>query len=354
MDFFTKILNKISSVFSSSPASAPKTAAKSSAASIMPAVKSEVKSNEITMMSEMTDEQIQIRQNREKYFDYVKNPNHKVQKNETLEKIAKKYNVSMYELMELNGLNDKSVLRLGQSLKIPPARKIKNVKNLNDIASAMGVSPEFIKRFKRIEDSQNLPDNKFHNVPYKDSNGVATIGIGHAVKSGEKQKLTDAEVCQLCVKDLLAAEDSIKHCIGKSAYEKLPQSVREALIDMVFNKGESVITKSEGLAYCLKTGKYEAAINKMTYNIASKTGKEMAGLSKRRLFDISVAVKGYKGGKIPQSNISTIQNVYNRGIQLLRQECKEKNWNFKNQLEAYNKEVQSYFGNLVKIKLVTQ
>jgi len=351
MDFLTKLLNKISSVFSSS-APTPKVQTKPASASIMPAPKPAKKDNEITMMSEMTDEQIQIRQNREKYFDYKKNPNHKVQKNETLEKIAQKYEVSLYELMELNGLNDKSVIRLGQTLKIPPTRKIKNVKNLSDIASAMGVSSEFLKRFKRIEDSQNLPDNKFHNVPYKDSNGVLTIGIGHAVRAGEKQKLTDAEVCQLCVRDLLAAEDSIKHSIGKSAYEKLPQSVREALLDMVFNKGESVIQKSEGLSYCLKVGKYEAAINKMTYNKATKTGKEMAGLSKRRLFDISVAIKGYKGGKIPQSNINTIQNVYNRGVELLRQECKEKNWNFKNQLEAYNKEVQSYFGNLVKIKLV--
>lgn len=61
----------------------------------------------------------------------------------------------------------------------------------------------------------------------------------------------------------------------------------------------------------------------MTYNKSTTTGKEMSGLSKRRLFDISTAMKIYHG-KVPQSNINTAQNVYNRGIELLRAECKAK------------------------------
>jgi GH24 family phage-related lysozyme (muramidase) len=295
-----------------------------------------------------------LRENRKKYFQYVNNPNYKVRSGDTLEKIASKYNVSVYAILEANAMNEKSVIRAGQTLKIPPTRKIRNVRNLNDVASAMGVSTDFIKRFKRIEDSQNFPDNKYHNTPYKDSNGVLTIGIGHVVKKGDKQNLTDDEVCELCVKDLLAAEDSLVHIIGRQNYDKLPSSVKEALLDMVFNKGESIIKNTEGLAYCLKVGKYEAAINKMTYNKAARTGKEMAGLSKRRLFDLSVAIKGYKNGKIPQSNINTIQNVYNRGIQLLREECTEKGWNFKEQLADYNRQVKSYFGNTVKIAYITQ
>ena len=77
----------------------------------------------------------------------------------------------------------------------------------------------------------------------------------------------------------------------------------------------------------------------------------MSGLSKRRLFDISVATRMYKG-KIPQSNINTAQQVYNRGIELLRQECKAKGLNFGNMLTGYNKDVQSYFGN--RLKLITK
>ena len=59
----------------------------------------------------------------------------------------------------------------------------------------------------------------------------------------------------------------------------------------------------KGLIYCLKQGKWEAAINKLTYNKSTKTKEEMSGLSKRRLFDIALATKMY-GNKIPQSNIT--------------------------------------------------
>ena len=74
----------------------------------------------------------------------------------------------------------------------------------------------------------------------------------------------------------------------------------------------------------------------------------MSGLSKRRLFDISVAVKMYNG-KIPQSNINTAQQVYNRGVQLLRMECRKSGTNFKHQLAGFNQDVQSYLGGKIKL-----
>ena len=353
MEFIVKLLNKIMGSYPTTTQAAVITQ-NNTAPSIMPKSKKTPVQGEIKMYSEMTDEQIHIREQRAQYIQYINNPNYKVKKNDTLEKIAKKFNVTTTALMELNGMNEKSVITPGQNLKIPPTRKFKNIKNINDIARAMGVSPEFIKSFKRIEDSQKLPDNKFHNKPYKDSNGVLTIGIGHAVKPGEKQELTDSEVCELCVKDLYEAEDSIIGKIGRKDYEKLPVSIKEALLDMVFNKGPNILDKCNGIIYCLKNEKYEAAINKMTYNVASKTKKEMSGLSKRRLFDISIAIKGYKNGKIPQSNINTAQQVYNRGVELLRIECKEKNLNFKNQIVGYNKDIQGYFGNKIKLKYINE
>ena len=154
-------------------------------------------------------------------------------------------------------------------------------------------------------------------------------------------------------KDLLKCEDTIIGIVGRKNYEKLPQPIKEALLDMVFNKGESILEKTEGLTYCLKNGKYEAAINKMTYNKANKNNKEMSGLSKRRLFDISLAINIYKN-KIPQSNINTAQQVYNRGVELLRAECRARHLDFSNQIVGYNKDVQSYFGNKIQLKYITK
>ena len=353
MGFITKIWNYIFG--SSEPAkTAPANANKSGNPSIMPKRATSVPSGEIPVYRELTDEEILLQQNRQKYITDKPNNNYKIQSGDNLEKIAKKYNISIYALMMENNLTETSVLRVGQILKIPPTHDLQKIKNLNDAANALGVHKDFILRLKRNEDSENLPDNKFHNTPYTDSNGVKTIGIGHAVKTGEKQNLSDAEVCQLVVKDLMNAEDALKYKLGATVYNKLPVNIKEALLDMVFNKGISIIDKSEGLAYCLKTEKYEAAINKMTYNLSVKTNEEMSGLSKRRLFDIPVSIGIYKDGNVPQSNINTAQQVYNRGVELLREECRKKNLRFENQIIGYNQDIQKYFGDKIKLKYVTQ
>lgn len=290
---------------------------------------------------------------RSNYITTVNNPSYKVKSGDNMEKIAKKYGVEVRALLEANGMTKNNAnLKIGQILKIPPTRKIKNINTLQDVANALGVSKDFIVKLKRLEDG-NIGDNKFHNTPYDDGGGVMTIGIGHVLKSNDPRKLTNKQVLELYAKDLLRMEDNIAVLLGgQKNYNKLPAPIKEALLDMVFNKGTAILENTEGLLYCLKNGKWESAINKFTYNKNFK-GKELSGLNKRRLFDISIACKMYKG-KIPASNLKTIQQVYNRGVQLLRQECKKSGKNFANQIHGYNKEIQGYFGNTVKIKLVTE
>ena len=312
--------------------------------------------NEITFASEPTDEQLRIKEERSKYIKVTKNPDYKVKNGDNPAKIAKKFGVEECTLLVLNGLDKKSALKLkiGQTLKIPATRTVRNVRTLSDVAKSMGVSLDFVKKLKCAEDSKKLADNQFHNTPYIDDAGVKTIGIGHAMKPGDPEHLTNAQVCELCAKDLLKMEENLAVLLGgQKNYDKLPQPMKEALLDMVFNKGTAIIEKTPGLLYCLKSGKYEAAINKFTDNKSQKLGKEMSGLSKRRLFDISLAIKMYKG-KVPQSNINTAQQVYNRGVELLRAECRAKGHNFKNQITGYNKDIQAYFGNKLKLKLVTE
>ena len=351
MDWLTKIWNSIKTTFTGGESTLvkQKTSVKQP---IFHGTKRTTHHNEITMMSEISDEQIRTNSIRSKYITTVKNPPYKMKQGDSIDKIAQKFGVETLSILVYNGLDEKSAktLKAGQVLRIPPSRKIKNVKNLNDIAKSMGVSLDFVKRLKKLED-KGLPENKFHNTPYTDNAGVPTIGIGHALKKGDPKQLSNAQVCELCAKDLLKVEENLSAKLGQKNYAKMPQSMKEALLDMAFNKGVDVLDKTSGMVYCLKTGKYEAAINKMTYNKSSATGKEMSGLSKRRLFDISVATRMYKG-KIPQSNINTAQQVYNRGIELLRQECKTKGLNFKNMLTGYNKDVQSYFGS--RLKLITK
>lgn len=316
--------------------------------------------SEIRYGKEISDTQIE----REKYIQKSPPKVHTVAAGDTLSKISRKYGVSLEALYSVNpGFNADTRLKLGQSVNIPSARKIVNVKNLSDVAKAMGLSEAFVKQWKKAEDAPNTPDNKFHNTSYVDKAGVKTIGIGHAIQNDkDKQEiikkygdldLSDAEVCELFASDLLEAEENIAAIIGQNNYDKMPQPMKEALLDMVFNKGNAIIKESEGLTYCLKAGKYEAAINKFTNIKATNTGKEMSGLAKRRLFDISIAVKMYDG-KVPQTNVATAQALYDKGIKLLREECAAKGKNFADQIVGYNQDIQNYFGDRVSLKYVTE
>ncbi len=331
---------------------------------------SKTSKNEIPMMREISDEEIALNQKRSKYIRVTNHNPHKLQKNDSPATLAKRYNVEERTILMANGITKEQAtkLKIGDTLKIPPTRSAKNISSLKDVASALGVSEDFVRKLKQIEDgmdnSKNPPtpyaDNKFHNTAYKDAEGHLTIGIGHLCKTGEKTKLSDKEVLELFANDLLKMEENLWHVMGgKKNYDKLPQSIKEALLDMVFNKGTAIIENTEGLVWTLKNGKYEASINKMTNNKSLK-GRAMSGLSKRRLFDISLASKMY-GSKIPQSIINTSQKVYNEGVYLLRQECavnykKLKNPKisqqayFENKLVDYNNHAKKYMGD--KIKLV--
>lgn len=353
MDWLNKIFNLFSSCSNTSnTTTTPRTENKPLFENTK---KSQPKQNEIPMVSEISDEQIQAQNARSKYVTTVKNPDYTIKQNDNPDKIAKKYGITTAALLAANNLDEKSAkkIRAGQILKIPPTRKVQNVNNLTDIAKAMGVSVDFIKKLKVLEDSQNLSENKFHNTPYIDDAGVKTIGIGHRMLPGDKAKLTNAEVCTLCAKDLLKAEEHLVTLLGgQKVYDKIPQALKESVLDLTFNKGVIDDESYKGLIYCLKNGKWEAAINKLTYNKSISTKQEMSGLNKRRVYDIANATKIYKG-KIPQSNINTAQQVYNRGVELLRAQCKASGANFQNQLAGYNKDIQSYIGNRIPLKLIT-
>lgn len=321
----------------------------------------ETSSREIPLLSDISDEQIQQNNTRGKYIKTVQNAPYKVKSGDSASKIAEKFGVEYASILAANGLDVKSRLRVGQVLKIPPTRTPQNINSLQDVAKAMGVSSDFVLKLKRLEDGPDKKDNQFWNYTYDDATGkksngrnvkgTETIGIGHVWKKGEPRTINNKQVLELCAKDMLKMEDHLRILMGgQKNYDKLPSPIKEALLDMTFNKGTDIIKNSEGLLWCLKNGKYEAAINKMTNNRSAKTNKELSGLSKRRLFDIATACKMYNG-KIPQSNLNTAQNVYNRGIELLRKEYPDKS-DFNSMLAGYNKDVQALWGS--KIKLITK
>lgn len=357
MDFLSKIFNYIKVKLTGESSAPQKTQVGTSVKEpILHYKKEKPQEGEIPMMRELSDEEIQTNNDRAKYIATRKNPKYEVKNGDNIEKIANKFGIETRSLLVANNLTEKTArkIRVGQVLKVPDTRSIKGVKNLAQVADAMGVSETFIKDLKRLEDDKHLSDNEFHTTPYKDKAGVLTIGIGHVVKRGEPKKLTNAQVCELCAKDLLKAESNLVAVLGgQKVYDRIPSNIKAAVLDLTFNKGIVKDESFDRLVYCLKNQKWEAAINQLTFNKSTKTKKEMSGLSKRRLYDISVATRHF-GKNIPQTNKNTAQNVYNRGVQLLREECKAKGLNFADQIVGYNKDVKAYFGNRIPLKFITK
>lgn len=246
-------------------------------------------------------------------------------------------------------LNNEQIDEIPQQGIDMPDIDYSNIESLDDVVNELGLSKEFIMKLKHIEDGEYMGDDEFHNQRYLDLAGNLTIGIGHLWHQGEPTELSDEEVCQLFAKDLTKAKKALHKLFGKDNFEKMPQSIKEALLDMTFNKGPEIIKKTEGLVWALKNERYEGAICKMTNNRSTTTGEEMSGLSKRRLFDMSIAAEMYAGNP-PASVIRTAQQVYNNGIKLLRDECQEKELNFENQLVGYNRDVKAYWGDKIKLQ----
>ena len=300
-----------------------------------------VPKNELTFSKDISDKEIE----RSEHIIIKNNPDYKVSSGDNLSKIAQKFGVEVSSIKILNGL-EKDQLKIGQNLKIPHTRIPKDIKNLDDVSKAMGVSKDFIQKLKLIEDGNNpktgepYKDNEFHNTGYNDHDGVKTIGIGHVFHPGDKEPLSNKEVLELFTKDLLKMETRIEETIGKTVYKNLPDGMKEALLDMVFNKGTQIITPQ--MVRDIQSGNFEEVINQMTDNRTTTSKTELAGLNKRRLFDISRAITDFNGN-IPKSNIETIKQVYAKGIELLQKECKQKGTKFEDARVSFDEDIKKYF-----------
>jgi len=112
-----------------------------------------------------------------------------------------------------------------------------------------------------IADYRALIENHEGNraIPYIDSMGHLTIGIGHQLTNKGKSSYSVNEINQFFTQDLNIAIDSAKTLYPN--FNKLPKEIKIRLVDFVFNVG---ITRAKGFK------KFNLAINSSNYKLASK------------------------------------------------------------------------------------
>lgn len=270
---------------------------------------------------EIVDEPVDI-DNREKFLNIEEPTFHIVKPRESIALIAKKHNISDRRVLHENGLSGDPIIHPKDTVLLPKSYVVKNVKDLNDVSKLTGLSSQY------LEDLRN-----FETVLYKvknDRNGNPTIGIGHLVKADEKSTykngISDEQIYTLLGQDLIDAELDLKTKIPDETFDKIPSHLREAVLDLAFNKGVGAVINNEKLSNALITGDYVTAIANLNQDYSviklddGKTIKKPAsGLSKRRLYDISHASKIFKNG-VPDKVLASAKKVYDKGLQYIQDE----------------------------------
>ncbi len=204
----------------------------------------------------------------------------------------KKYRVSPTRLQQANpNVTNHANLKVGQKINIPESVTVdtKQIRSLNDVAEAVGISRDFITNF--IENIETL-----HLKAYNDkvNGGTWTIGYGHTGKVRGKDitkntTITKKEALELLAVDLLNAKIEALAYFGND-FLKAPQSVQDGIVDNTFNKGIKGFTNNSSsptykVKDDLKKKDYASAAAHLVYKTDNR------GLKKRVLYRVIYATK---------------------------------------------------------------
>ena len=125
--------------------------------------------------------------------------------------------------------------------------------------------------------------------PYTDTLGFLTGGYGHKILPGEEIPTDQEGWEKLFQEDLQKAKDGASRLIKKNKVEDLPCKAVEIIIEMVYQMGESGVSKFKKMWKALKQNPkdYNEAANQMmdsrwakqTYNRARNLSDTMRSIS---------------------------------------------------------------------------
>ena len=153
-----------------------------------------------------------------------------------------------------------------------------------------------------------------YTTPYQDKFKNWTHGFGEL----GKKKVTQKQAYEGMCKKLEQASKEVKNVLNKriadGTYEALPNSIKEVLIDLCYNKGLPKITQNAALMQAIKSKDYSGVIKNSVYLYSGKSGaekKEEPGLYTRSLNRMILGSKDLQGKELEESK-QEIENVYKR------------------------------------------
>ena len=147
---------------------------------------------------------------------------------------------------------------------------------------------------------------------YKDKFGTWTNGFGELsdkITTQEKAYKKMAEKLETYAKEV---KNLLDKKIGRDTYDNLPASIKEALIDLDYNKGLGKISANKVLLNAIENKDYSKVVANLAYVYSGKTNAEKvedAGLYKRSLSRAILAVRDLKGSERKEAQ-KEVENLY--------------------------------------------
>ena len=149
------------------------------------------------------------------------------------------------------------------------------------------------------------------SVAYKDKGGNKTVGFGEWLRNSKTATTTQAKAYERLSEHIEEHAKYIRRKVGKKAYNDMPQSIKEALIDLSFNKGPDKIGKIIKSAIAKKDWS-EVIANIHCVNLKGQTAED-PGLYRRSLSRAILAVRDLSGEERKEAD-AAIKNLYNKAV----------------------------------------
>ena len=266
--------------------------------------------------------------------------NYLVKDGDTLYSIAEKHNISIRQLAAANGWkikqdkdtttilsgNKEIVLSKNQSINIPKSvtKNVGTVTNLSSVKQKTGMSDGLLNIIKGHEGN---PENNLepYYKAYQDSNKVWTVGYGETKGVTSETKRKSEEAYTNLTKNLLQIQADLRAEFGEETFNKMPASLREGVIDLVYNKGFEALN-IENFKQAINKNDIKSAVEQLIFTKSIKTNEDMSGLYKRSLARIAHVYNGLNS-ETKQKLKPVIDNFYAKAKEKVNQNELNKWWN---------------------------
>lgn len=193
---------------------------------------------------------------------------------------------------------------------------------LKDDNTAIAKSQKHLFDLMKYYEGDNYYYYEAITTPYKDKYGSATCGFGELSNKPTTQLKAYESFCKKLEKYSAEVKNLLNRKIGKGTYEGLPDSIKEALIDLNYNKGLNKISTNPDLMKALKSKDYSTVVKDLVYVYSGRSDAEKvedAGLYRRSLNRAILATRDLTGKELKEAK-QEVEAMYKKAL-----DCHKKN-----------------------------